>query len=499
MNPDLVPLRRRFRLATTSALFCAVALAAATTAQPRAASNATGITDLTPVTGASTPAATAVPVAGSTVEPSAAPGSQVGQGGSVAGPTSSSATGGGAGGNSVPGPGNVRQPADGSAVLTATDQGVTATTIKIAHFRVNPSFYAQYGLPDPKIEQSTKAYTDYINSHGGINGRKWVPDMVTINSPLQSSDIQGGCTQAFQQDHDFLYVGTLQYEGLAECAASAGRGATDLGLGGLSASSDAALARLGGRYWVAGMSSDRFVKIWADFLKKTYGNKTKVGLLVHYDETLKEAANLMVKALEADGFPPPSVFVHTSDTSTAAIQVQNAIAQYKRDGVQLIAPFTNAIVLGIAQHSMTANGYRPSKGWTFSSIAAADVADGAVLLDASQMEGARGIGLFRTQDEPQSANCKQIYLAAYPGASWYQENANECQMIFQTAEALRHAGTHLTLSTWAQASAAVASYLGNVLGRLSFSATKRDGADEVRPELFTNGAFSVTGDYRRSF
>ena len=385
----------------------------------------------------------------------------------------------------------------GDAPLAATDQGVTATSIKLGTFRADPALLARFGLADSKIEQVAQAYADEINAHGGVHGRKLIMDVTTIANPLDNNLIQQGCRRAFGDNHDFMIVNDQAFPGLAQCAADFGRGLTDSGYGGLSAATAKQLNDLGGRYWTVGASSNRFVRQWADFLAREYGTDTKIGIVNHYDESLVEVGRQLTAALEQRGFAKPSYFQHTSDPSTAAIQLANGVAQFRRDGVQLIVPVTNPIVVGQSQRGMVANGFTPAKGWSFSSIALLDSPDLTGLYVPAQMNGARGISFVRMPAEKEQAKCRGIVAERAPDAPWTSASAQLCHVMFQNLEALRNAGPVLTIKSWARGYSQLATYDGNDTGEQTFSRTKRDGANEYRVWEFKAGKFSVVSNWRK--
>ena len=480
---DLRPLQRRFRLLTAVTIALALLLVAVMTATgDRGAANRIG--DLGSLTEPGTPA-DGIRTPGERV-----PGRSAGR--TPAGRTTGSR------------PAGAQEPAGGNggspgAKLTRSDQGVTATSIKFAYFRVDTGFYTRQGLQDPHVERAVNAYVDYVNKHGGILGRRLIADDLVVADPRDEQEIRQRCLEAFGDHKAFMALNSQQFPGLPRCAAQRGRASIDIGYSGLSATAASDLSTLGGRYWIGGMSSDRLTDLWAQFIRKNYGRSTKVGILVHYNETLKRAANQLAAALQRQGMPKPSIFQHTPDNSTAAIQVSNAVAQFQRDGVQLAAAVTNAVVVGIAQRGFTANGYRPEKGWTFSSIAGLDLADTAPLFDPVQMNGAKGVSYATLPSEPMQRTCKQIFEAFNGGATYLQEHGYWCHLIFENAAASRRAGAALTIASWAHGFASLGAYNGNAFGRQTFSATKRDGADQVRGWRFNNGAFSIETGFRDSF
>jgi hypothetical protein len=113
---------------------------------------------------------------------------------STQGPSSSqSAAGGGGPGGGSGGQGCVSPP--------GTDQGVTATQIKIAIIIVNivgPAANGSFGLASASEQQEDyQQVTDAINASGGVACRHLVPQFYTVN-PVDQSNLQQTCLQIIQ-------------------------------------------------------------------------------------------------------------------------------------------------------------------------------------------------------------------------------------------------------------------------------------------------------------
>jgi hypothetical protein len=386
-------------------------------------------------------------------------------------------------------------PAAAAEGLSATDQGVTASTIKVSVFRLDPGYLATLGVSDPKTELVASAYAAEINDRGGIHGRRIEVDVVTV-ADISERSAEHGCRTALADHKSFMIVNQLAYTGLARCVARFGRGLTDSGFGEVEVTQASLLEAARGHYWIAGPTTDRLVEAWADLLVATHSKDTKIGLWNGSQPGLIEAGRQITTALTRRGFPKPSYFQSTADASTAAIQISNGAAQFRRDGVQLVLPLADPIEVGIVQRGFTANNYRPEKGWSFSSIANMDNADNADLLDPNQMNGAVGISWLRDIDEAEQAECREILRRRAPDAPWSASAAMFCHTMFQNASALENAGTNLTTATWAQGYSQMRTYRGNMTAVQTFSTAKRDGADQTRQWKFQDGEFRVTSPWR---
>jgi hypothetical protein len=111
-----------------------------------------------------------------------------------------------------------------SGPLTASDQGVTATTIKVGVVLLNLAPVVPLGLGLPNYQTSLQqsafnTYFDRINSSGGIYGRKIVPVYAQFN-PLSSTGPGSAaaiCLQFVKDDQVFAIMGVSDPVG--QCSA----------------------------------------------------------------------------------------------------------------------------------------------------------------------------------------------------------------------------------------------------------------------------------------
>ena len=102
--------------------------------------------------------------------------------------------------------------ATGAPALSKTlGDGVTATTIKLGVALVDFKLIEEHTdtiRTEAEQKQIYRIYIDDINAHGGIDGRKIVPDY-KFYTPLGSADILPLCTSFAQDDNVFAVVGTF--------------------------------------------------------------------------------------------------------------------------------------------------------------------------------------------------------------------------------------------------------------------------------------------------
>ncbi len=85
---------------------------------------------------------------------------------------------------------------EGSVVLTASDIGVTAKSVRIGFTTLNPAGLQGTGIGLPlrsDIDKVIEAFVDYVNDTGGIHGRQVVADIIKVD-PLEESSQLKACT-----------------------------------------------------------------------------------------------------------------------------------------------------------------------------------------------------------------------------------------------------------------------------------------------------------------
>jgi hypothetical protein len=164
----------------------------------------------TPGTAAGTAAGTAPALAdGSTA---AAPGA------TGAGPSATGAGGGPSGGPAAltKGTGSGTSTSGGSSsapVLTASDRGVTPTSVKVGFTILNLAGVSQAGIAAnlrTDISDVIDAVVDHYNKAGGILGRTILPDKVSVDI-INTDDQRAKCLQLTETDKVFAVVDTIEY------------------------------------------------------------------------------------------------------------------------------------------------------------------------------------------------------------------------------------------------------------------------------------------------
>lgn len=208
------------------------------------------------------------------------PGQQAGatQSGGTAGTGGTSGTGGTGGtGGPTGGPGGDGGGSGGPADTT----GVTDSTIKIG---IHAPVTGAAAFPQRSFENAVGVYASYINSKGGINGRKL--EVLFRDDKFDPNHARAVCKDLAQQQKVFMIIGGAGSDQIDSCAryansvgvpyVSAGVHETRPGLGPLSQLRT---------YYAASLTYEQQAPLITNLVKKQFPNET-VGLLVASNDSL---------------------------------------------------------------------------------------------------------------------------------------------------------------------------------------------------------------------
>ncbi|MGO9875740.1 MAG: hypothetical protein ACLPVY_18310 [Acidimicrobiia bacterium] len=239
-------------------------------------------------------------------------------------------------GTSSNGAANTTSPTTAAPSATGPAPGVTADGIKIGVTYVDTKALLKsglnYNLGDWK--GAWEALINQVNAAGGINGRKLVPDIVTID-PTAPQYAQAACVKFTEDDKDFLVAGFFLADAV-NCVVDTHKTAV---VGGTQTNQRVADARAP---WLTAMPGDEQTNRVIQALKANGSLSGKVGVFVGQAEDAATLSGDLVPALKAVGVTPVQTAVMDAPTSdTAAVQTNvNLIAQkFQASGV-------NTVVLG---------------------------------------------------------------------------------------------------------------------------------------------------------
>lgn len=428
-------------------------------------------------TAGSAAGATALTVPGGASATTAAPGS-------FPGSTSGSSGGGAA----------AQTPAQRAAAqqqpLTASDVGVTPTTIKIGFL------IAQVGGLDgagfalglrTDIEQVIKAYVDDINARGGIHGRK-VIYVTTKVDPLSASNQRAACLKMTEDEKVFAVLDSASTLGSAELCYGAEHHVPYYNTG-LSTVSESYVQRSFPYQVSVSQSGTRQVINWARYVGNDGLFKgQKLGVL---SDECAPAPEIMDKALKPTlaefGVKPVEVRL-SCDANTAQQQIPNAVLQMRRAGVTLVFPATIFTNVQVFLQNADAQQWHPK--YSASDFYGMSVDLFAKNFPPGQWEGTRAVTTSHAGEPqagkpfpPASQQCNKVLEKAslrpnqnYDGDA---EAIVHCDSVHLFERAAIDAGANLTRRGWADAVQRIGDFPSALTAKAIFRPGKTTGGDSL--------------------
>ena len=223
-------------------------------------------------------------------------------------------------------------------VSTALGQGVTADTIKIGVALTDFDAIKQYQTSIRlNQDKNYRIFFDYINAHGGINGRKIVPDFYMFNPIPDAQRLAQVCIKFAEDDKVFAVMGNL-YDPNGEvqtCLAKRHKVPVMSFM-----LTDAIINRSpGGLIVYAGTAPERIDEVLGPLLESSHSlDGKKVGVLGE-TATKKAVAGSVVpelKKLKVDTGSVAVLSISGTDTSAAQSQLDAFIERWKGEGVNAL-------------------------------------------------------------------------------------------------------------------------------------------------------------------
>jgi ABC-type branched-subunit amino acid transport system substrate-binding protein len=378
---------------------------------------------------------------------------------------------------------------------SATDRGLTATTITIGAIVYKDDSYAQFGLNSlggKPVDRVIQPFVDDINEHGGIDGRRVVL-AVSRFSPIVPADQETACIDQADDKKVFATIATAGFTADGErCLASRGTPVITSNL-----SSEASLKADDGWVRQTSMSKDRIIRNWVDWLVRsgTAGPSTRIGV-IHADDPEDNAlvTGVLIPSLERDGRRVVAQAAFTGTTvDTVTSQAENAAQKFKDAGVNLVLPDLDFLrtyaFLGAGNNAGLKSRYSVSDLGQLS-------LDAATNFFPSSFNGTEGVTAYvtgisgpgRVPATPAFDQCLDIYrahgqqLSADPVGRLAEELelAQFCEHLNLIAQAAKLAGPHLNRATFLDAFSRLGTWSDRVTltGPLTFGPSKFDGPDD---------------------
>ena len=415
-----------------------------------------------------------------------------------------SGAGGGAGGTTPLGVG------PGGAPLTASDRGVTPTSIRVVFPWANLSaFEAAFSFNGSSEDDVTSihTYVDDINAHGGINGRRIDPEIVSYD-PTNDADMKAKCQQWTQVEKVFAVIDTYAWHDDNQLCVTQ-QGHTPLLSGWTSVSNQ---LNQGSPYlWWTGneqVAALENLVSWArgaGLLTKS----TKFGVLYADRSSDSAVRQQFGAALARAGLSPADVetmHYDALDQSQATAQGSIAVHNFQIKGVTVVLPLIPVTTLTTYLTNEKLQAFFPR---LLLSDFEQSISAGLGLLDSGAFDaplnnqlGTTSLVLGNSDGpktegaapgySPAEADCWHVFVAHNPkyagtsGSPWHGfiESTGTaetwCQNIRLFAAAARLAGPNLTRDGFDTAMATLSSFPGTVVPNLSFGPSQRAGSHLAR-------------------
>jgi len=407
-----------------------------------------------------------------------------------------SLVGGGSGSGAAPG-----------VKLTASDRGVTPTSITVVFPWPNLGAVGAATGIDTASESNTLSIATYvndINAHGGILGRKIVPEVVGFN-PLDDASMRALCLQWTQDQQVFAVVDSDAWHDDEQlCITQEGHTPLISGWTAVPLFTQEGAPNL----WWTGPDTSRVVENlvpWA-IARGILTPKTKFGILASDRQEDTIALNqYLIPTLARYGLKATDVEISHYDSSDGADSADTAplsVERFRADGVTTLIPIVPFLNLATFLETADDQNWDPVEAL---SDYESELEGGLGLADEGFQDLQNQVGPtsfdLGNSDDPrgydaQAMSCYDVWQQANPGVTpppnHYVEATGTamtwCQNIRLFAAAARLAGPDLTRAGFDAAMGQLSSFPGTVVPFLSYSPTNHAGPHEYRTvEIHENG------------
>ena len=420
---------------------------------------------------------------------------------------------GGAGGGGASAGGGAAQPAN----LTASDRGVTPTTIKLGFTVLNVQTVGRLGVAvavDPEQQQAAfKSFVDDINARGGIHGRKIEPHFRDYDVTSRENQI-AVCRSLTQDVGVFAVLGGFNIVDPNLCVVEENR--TPL-ISSSTNNPDWVVARSGGRLVTAYPRSGRMMAgLAAEMHRVGLAGGKKVGILTDgLNDPRGQVADQLESLLEGRGANVVYRGQLSDDIPTASSQVPIEVNEAQASGAEVIVFLASNAVFGTQfVNQADSQAYRPqyvNADW------ASNAGDTTNQNMPASYQGrayafsfSRGLSSRRPllPPPPEANACRDIYNArsgrtlAQPANNEYGLTMNYCDLVRIFERLATAAGPTLTRDALVAAVANAGSFASAAFSPGTFAANKHDMADLIRVERWVancgnRGCWEPVGGFHR--
>ena len=360
-------------------------------------------------------------------------------------------------------------PAASSAPLRATDQGVTATSIKVAFLLLDLGQTGRIGVNTTGVnprqqQQAIEAYVKDINDRGGIGGRKIEP-FFKVFDVTNREDQLAACLAATEDAKAFAVIAMPGYANDAVlCVTEQHR--TPLIVTGQAVSREF-YNRSQGRLVTMASAGDRLMRNWASELDRAGHLKGRtLGILTSETKNARDTVDgVLVPALKEAGHKVGHITHFSADQATASSQIPTEIQRMRAAGVDTVMITISFLTSAPFVQTAERQAWRPrylqsefSGGTSDFEVQAMPASfDGAVAMTSQRF----GEWRSNVPEPPGDRRCRELYEKA-SGEPLPRNNGNQsnaayntllypCGMLRVFAAAATAAGPELTRDRFAAA------------------------------------------------
>jgi len=327
-----------------------------------------------------------------------------------------------------------------SGANKASDTGITATSIKIG------ATYPLTGVAAPgysEIPLGVKAYFDYVNNNGGVNGRKI--DYVYKDDGYNPTNTSSVTNQLVLQDQVFMVMGALgtpTHNAVVQFLNSERVPDLFVASGSLSWNQPKKYPETFG--WQTDYEIEG--KVIGNYIKEKFPN-AKVGLFLQGDDFGEDGAKGVKEEL------PASQIVASQTYTSGNTDIGPQIAALKAAGADLVVSFSVPAYTALSQLASLQLGYKPQ--WFVSNVGSDATLVGNLLKSFSKgavsgagpLEGVlttRYLATVDMKDDPWTQLWQKVWSASGQKGDLTNFEVYGMAQAYTTVQALQAAGKNPT-------------------------------------------------------
>jgi branched-chain amino acid transport system substrate-binding protein len=372
-----------------------------------------------------------------------------------------------------------------SGANKASDTGITATSIKIG------ATYPLTGVAAPgysEIPLGVKAYFDYVNNNGGVNGRKI--DYIYKDDGYNPTNTSSVTNQLVLQDQVFMMMGALgtpTHNAVVQFLNSERVPDLFVASGSLSWNQPKKYPETFG--WQTDYEIEG--KVIGNYIKEKFPN-AKVGLFLQGDDFGEDGAKGVKEEL------PASQIVSSQTYTSGNTDIGPQIAALKASGADLVVSFSVPAYTALSQLASLQLGYKPQ--WFVSNVGSDATLVGNLLKafskgavsGAGPLEGVlttRYLATVDMKDDPWTQLWQKVWSASGQKGDLTNFEVYGMAQAYTTIQALQAAGKNPTRESLVSAIEKVGGdWKGPLVAPFRYSSDSHAGVSGMTVSQISGGA-----------